>query len=244
MRRDTLGELLDRSCLVRACEDVQGRFLEQLGKTRHVETRFIGTKVGDHRELAVEDVFLPVDVEVNDSLDARDTDPVEGEPDVGFFLLPVREEVHAARLLPNAAGPDGGGHLPDRAFRPRIDQMRGDLSQWDQIESALFDVGMRDFEATEVANEIVAAPAADGDLDAACEAFERFGVELGLELGGDVEEARTADVPDGLGFIIRRNRLDSAAQTQALEGLEDIRLPVAQVRTDADIDGGHPTPLY
>ena len=77
---------------------------------------------------------------------------------------------------------------------------------------------------------------ADRKFDLAREAFERGAIELRFDLRGDVEKGRPAGALGRLALVKRRDALDARVGAQALQRSEDVRLPVAEVRSDPDID--------
>ncbi len=60
---------------------------------------FVGREIGDHREFAVEDPRLSVDLELHDAPHVRYPHTVEGEAHVGQFFLTIGNEVQTARAL-------------------------------------------------------------------------------------------------------------------------------------------------
>ena len=85
--------------------------------------RGVGREVGDHRELPVEDGFVAVDVEPHDAPDARDAGTIDGKPDVGCLVLPIRREIQRARLAPDVAAIGRRRERADRSSGLRIDQV-------------------------------------------------------------------------------------------------------------------------
>ncbi len=113
---------------------------------------------------------------------------------------------------------------------------------------------MRHFEAPEVGADPVDQEDVDVDrarrervhplapepgLDAARQRLELERPEFRAQLGGDVEESRAVDRAGRRRLIERRYRLDADLGPQALQGAEQIRLPVAQIRPDSHVDRVH-----
>src|SRR5579872_1483172 len=84
--------------------------------------------------------------------------------------------------------------------------------------------------------EFTRAQTSERGLDVAREPFESGTVERRFEFGRNVEKRRTFSTVRRLAFVKRRNRPNLRAGTQTLQRSQNIRLPVAQVRSDSDKD--------
>ena len=242
--REPAGEILDPGRCLRPREDVEGDLLQQLGEARHVDAGPARRQIGDHRELATEHRLAAVDREVDDAPKARHAGAVDREFDLGFLVLPVRDELQGARLALDAGAAGGRRERGDRLPRARIDEIGCDLRKRNQVEGTLGEVGLRHGKSPEVGNEIVdqedvdidrpgrertRRPSTDGLLDGAQEALEFVRSQRGLRDERDVEEGRAGDTGGGLRFIVGRDGLDPAARPQTLQRLRDVALAVAEV---------------
>src|SRR5579863_5248212 len=107
---------------------------------------------------------------------------------------------------------------------------------------------MRQLEAPQIGDEIIVVQEVDVDdargkmlvtpcdrgFHVAKERLERSRIEIGRKTRSRVEKFRTGDVTDRDGLIKRGDCIDTHARAQALERLQDIALPLAEVRADAD----------
>ncbi len=239
LARDGFGESLDARGLRVARQDVERCLLQNLREARHVDARFIRREIRYHRELGVVDARAPVDFEVDDATDAGDAGTVDAEANLRLFRLAVGVEAQAALAAPNGAV---GG---------RRDEVRRDLRQRSDVVGTLVEVFLYDgsIEDQEIDVDRTggqtprSARATHGQLDVASEPFELLGIQLAAERGGDVEEFWSFGAVRGGGFVERRYRNDLRAPAQALQRGEDVSLPVAEIRSDPDVDLVHAASL-
>ncbi len=76
----------------------------------------------------------------------------------------------------------------------------------------------------------------DRTFDLTRDALERFAIEVGFDLSRDVEERRTVHAVGRLALVERRDASDPRICAQTLQGRENVRLPVSEVRTYTDVD--------
>jgi len=93
LARDLRHDVFDPSRLLASRENVERRFLEQFGEARHVDARFVGREIGDHRKFAIEDRLATADIEADHALHARDADAIDRQLHVGLVFLTIRQEI-------------------------------------------------------------------------------------------------------------------------------------------------------
>jgi hypothetical protein len=148
-----------------------------------VHAGFVGRKIGDHREFAVEDARLPVNLELHDPAHVRDAHAVEGESHVGQLFLTIGDEVQAARATARRGTP---------VALHEMGELRRDLGERHRVVRPVRELGMRPI--TEDQKVDIDGPRlqprvgnpSDGDFDFTNDPLEFGAIEFRLDLRGNV----------------------------------------------------------
>lgn len=232
---DRLDEAFDARRRLITRQHVECRFFENLRETRHVHAGLVGREIGDHRQLAVVDTRVPIDLEMHDASHARHTDTIERETNLRLFFLPIGIETQAAFALADApVGLRLGEMRCD--LRERYDVIRARLQMRlhePAVDSQRIDVNRARGKPSR------AASTPHGKLHVTRKPLEGRFVELGPKRSGDIEIGRAFRAVSRSRLIERRHGDDLRPCPQALQGSKDIPLPVAEIRPYPNVDVVH-----
>ena len=188
LSRDRFHQTFDPRRRIGPREHFQRSLFQNLVKPRHVHARLIRREIGEHRELAVEDLFAASHVQAHDPADAGNADAVERELHVGSFFLTVRIEVQRTRA---PVDPVGLERSCERS------EPRRDFGKGHHIVRTLRERGMNVIVAGRQQVDIdcagrqmpVSRPA-DRNFHAARQFLKTVPIELGLQFRRNVEKGR------------------------------------------------------